>query len=482
MAISVTLPKMGESVVEGTIIRWLKSEGDQVTEDEPLVEISTDKIDTELPAPASGILSKIVAAPDQTVEVGAEIAVIEEGGAGAGEAKAEPKAEAKEAADKAQPEPAAGEEPEAAPPAKQAQQPAASEKKQAPPAKEPPEEPAKESAKEPPLPVRAGQPSADSNGGDADGARGVVSSPLVRKLAREHNVELSEVRGTGIGGRVTKEDVLTASGETSAVAPVAARPPTPRAVAEARSQFVVPSDGSTDVKFSRMRRAIAEHMTRSLQSGAQLTTVIEVDMTRIAAARAGIKGAFAQQEGFNLTFMPFIAAATVQVLRQFPEFNAHILEDGQSARLWRTVNLGIAVGRDEGLIVPVVHDADGMNLVGLARAINDVGQRARAKGGLTPDDVTGGTFTLTNFGSFGGIIDTPIINQPQVAILGIGSIVKRPAVITVDGSDAVAVRHMMFLCLTYDHRWIDGHKAAQFNGRLKQILEEAEFTHELGLT
>ena len=230
-----------------------------------------------------------------------------------------------------------------------------------------------------------------------------------------------------------------------------------------------------------MRKAIAEHMTRSLHTAAQLTNVIEVDMTRVAALRARAKDSFKGSEGFSLTFMPFIASAVVEALRVLPEFNAHILEDAATARLYKEVNLGVAVGRDEGLIVPVVHGADGMNLIGLARAINDIGTRARAKGGLKPDDVVGGTFSITNYGSFGGLIDTPIISMPQVAILGVGAIVKRPMVLEIDGADAVAIRQMMFLSLTYDHRWIDGHKAAQFNGRLKAILEEAEYAHELGI-
>lgn len=452
MSISVTLPKMGESVVEGTVIRWLKAEGDTVTEDEPLVEISTDKIDTELPSPASGILTKIVVGPDQTVEVGAELAVIEDGAA-APAATESPKAEAPAAPVEAAPEAAAPPaEPEvAAPPAAPSPAPEAT------------------PASTPAPPAAA----------PADAATGLASSPLVRKLARERGVDIATVRGSGTGGRITKDDVIAAAGAPAPTSgPVASLAPTPRAVAEARSQFDVPSDVSVDVPFSRMRRSIAEHMTRSLQTAAQLTTVIEVDMTRVAAVRAQAKDAFEDQEGISLTFMPFIASATVAVLRQFPEFNAHILDDGSGARLWRQVNLGIAVGRDEGLIVPVVHGADGMNLVGLARAIRDVGQRARTKGGLRPDDVVGGTFTITNYGSFGGIIDTPIINQPQVAILGVGAIVKRPAVIAVDNTDAIAIRHLMYLSLTYDHRWVDGHKAAQFNGRLKQILEDGDFAHE----
>jgi pyruvate dehydrogenase E2 component (dihydrolipoamide acetyltransferase) len=222
-------------------------------------------------------------------------------------------------------------------------------------------------------------------------------------------------------------------------------------------------------------------MVRSLATAAHVTNVFEADMTKIAALRERAKSEFKRKEGFSLTFLPFVASAVIQALRAFPEFNAHLDAEAKTATLYRGVNLGIAVGRDEGLIVPVVKGADGMNLVGLARGINDVATRARTKGGLKPDDVSGGTFTITNGGSFGTLIETPIINQPQAAILGTGAVVKRPVVMTLDGSDAVAIRHMMYLYLSYDHRWIDGHKAAQFNLRLKQILEEADFAHELAI-
>jgi pyruvate dehydrogenase E2 component (dihydrolipoamide acetyltransferase) len=443
---SVTLPKMGESVVEGTIIRWLKQEGEFVKVDEPLVEISTDKIDTELPSPASGVVSKILAAPDETVEVGAEIAQIDESASEG--AKAVPAAAKQEKKAEAPPPPKAEEKP--------------AETKPAPPSESP-----------------AQRPQAQPAPAAADGG---ALSPLVRKLARERGVDIAAIRGTGAGGRVTKEDVLAATDGGARPAPERVASPAPaRAHEVPTSTYTVPAAAHEDVPFSRVRKAIAEHMVRSLHTAAQLTNVIEVDMTRVAGLRARAKDAFKATEGFSLTFMPFIASAVVEALRVLPEFNAHILEDGGTARLYKEVNLGIAVGRDEGLIVPVVHGADGMNLIGVARAINDIGTRARTKGGLKPDDVVGGTFSITNYGSFGGLIDTPIISMPQVAILGVGAIVKRPMVLEVDGHDAVAIRQMMYLSLTYDHRWIDGHKAAQFNGRLKAILEDADYAHELGI-
>ena len=468
MTTSVTLPKMGESVVEGTIIRWLKQEGEFVKEDEPLVEISTDKIDTELPSPASGVVAKILASPDETVEVGAEIAQIDESASEGGESKAPAKDE-KPAEDE---KPAKEEKKEETKP--KAEEPKEEEPKEdeAPAAKEKPAETKQSPPSEKPAPDSAPQ---SSDGG--------ALSPLVRKLARERGVDIAAIRGTGAGGRITKEDVLAAAdgGARPAASERVASPAPSRAHEVPTSTYTVPAAAHEDVPFSRVRKAIAEHMVRSLHTAAQLTNVIEVDMTRVAGLRARAKDTFKATEGFSLTFMPFIASAVVEALRVLPEFNAHILDDGGTARLYKEVNIGIAVGRDEGLIVPVVHGADGMNLIGLARAINDIGTRARAKGGLKPDDVVGGTFSITNYGSFGGLIDTPIISMPQVAILGVGAIVKRPMVLEVDGHDAVAIRQMMYLSLTYDHRWIDGHKAAQFNGRLKAILEEADYAHDLSL-
>ncbi len=440
---------MGENVTEGTIVRWLKAEGEWVDEDEPIVEISTDKIDTELPAPAAGVLQKIVAKEEQTIEVGAVIAVIDDtakkdggGGGAASEEKATPDEE------KAEPK---TEETEA---------------------------PAQDESAEP-------APAAAS-AGDGNGRKAQVGalSPLVRKLARENDVDLTEVKGTGQGGRITKADVMAFLEQRGAkpakTGAIREQGPAKQA-APAASTFVVPAGESEEVPFSRIRRTIAEHMVRSIDTAAHVTNIVEVDMTRIAALRERAKADFKRREGFGLTFLPFVASAVIQALRAFPEFNAHLDPEYKTAKLLRGVNLGIAVGRDEGLIVPVVHGADGMNLVGLARGINDVATRARTKGGLKPDDVAGGTFTITNGGSFGTLIETPIINQPQAAIVGTGAVVKRPVVMTLDGSDAVAIRHMMYLYLSYDHRWIDGHKAAQFNARLRAILEEADFGTELGL-
>ena len=452
MTVSVELPRMGENVTEGTIIRWLKREGDWVDADEPLVEISTDKIDTELPAPAAGTLKKIVAKEDETVAVGAEIAVIDESASKDDGGEKEPEADG-------------GEE----------------KKTEA-------KTEAKPEAKEPETDEEETPAGVSANGGDGRKESVGALSPLVRKLARENGVDLGDVKGSGRGGRITKQDVLAyleqrgaKPGKTGEIKRADTAAPAATGSAEAASTFSVPSGVSEVAPFTRIRKAISEHMRRSLDTSAHVTNIVEVDMTRIAALRERAKGEFKRQEGFGLTYLPFIASAVVQTLRAFPEFNAHVDGEAATATLFREVNLGIAVARDEGLIVPVVKGADGMNLIGLARGINDVATRARTKGGLKPDDVAGGTFTITNGGSFGTLIETPVINQPQAAILGTGAVVKRPVVMTVDGADAVAIRHMMYLYLTYDHRWIDGHKAAQFNGRLRQLLEEADFTAELGL-
>ena len=444
MTVSVELPRMGENVTEGTIVRWLKQEGEWVEADEPLVEISTDKIDTELPAPAAGKLSKIVAKEEQTVEVGSEIAVIDETASKDGEAAKD------------------------APPEAAADEGEADDEKQ--------EKQEKPAARAP------------VNGGDGQKEGVGALSPLVRKLARENDVDLGDVKGSGKGGRITKQDVLAYLGDrgakparSGAIKSREEAPAEQRPAAAPASTFAVPSGQSEQVPFSRIRGAIATHMRRSLDTSAHVTNVFEVDMTRVAALRERAKAEFKRQEGFGLTFLPFVASAVIQALRAFPEFNAHVDGEAKTATLHRDVNLGIAVGRDEGLIVPVVKGADGMNLIGLARGINDVATRARTKGGLKPDDVAGGTFTITNGGSFGTLVETPVINQPQAAIVGTGAVVKRAVVMTVDGADAIAIRHMMYLYLSYDHRWVDGHKAAQFNGRIKQILEEADFAPELGL-
>ncbi len=443
--VTVTMPALGESVTEGTVTRWLKQEGDEVAMDEPLLEVSTDKVDTEIPSPAAGVLTKIIAGEDSVVAVGGALALI--GGSA-------PTAAAPAAA----PAPA---------PAASAPAPAAS----------------------PPAPAPAAAPTSSPAQGEGTPA---YVTPLVRKLASQHGVELSTLTGTGVGGRIRKQDVLDAAEAAkkaaAAPAPAPAEPaPAPAAPSAAASSAPAatapaaaapsPKRGTTE-KMSRLRKVIAERMVSSLAVSAQLTAAIEVDMTRVATLRAQAKSGFEQREGVKLTFLPFIALATVEALKAFPSVNASL--EGDQIVYHGAEHLGIAVDTERGLLVPVIKDAGDLNIAGISRKIADLAERTRTYK-VTPDELGGGTFTITNIGSNGSIIDTPIINQPQVAILGTGAIVKRPAVITdADGNDAIAIRSMMFLVLTYDHRVIDGALAGKFLTALKRRLEEGNFEAALG--
>jgi pyruvate dehydrogenase E2 component (dihydrolipoyllysine-residue acetyltransferase) len=421
------MPQMGESIFEGTITKWLKKPGDKVQRDEPLFEISTDKVDAEIPAPASGVLQEIKVSEGNTVQVNTVVGVIGEGnGAAPAPAKA------------AAPPPAAP-----APP-----------KKEAVPAPPPaaPQAVAAEEAEE-----------------DESGVR---SSPLVRKLAREHSVDLAHVKGTGTGGRVTKQDVLDyVEHKTSAraAAPVAASTPAPRPPAPA----AIPGDL---VPMSQMRKIIAQRMVESRRTSAHVHCMFEVDMTRIVNLRNKLKNGFEQRYGARLTFMPFFVRAAIIALQQFPIVNSSL--EGDSVRYHKHVNAGIAVALDWGLIVPVLKSADELNFLGLQRGITDLGERARTKK-LTPADVEGATFTITNPGQFGAVFGLPIINQPNAAIMGVGGITKQPMVITdKDGTDSIAIRSIVHLTLGYDHRIIDGAVADQFMAVVKKSLES--WSEEVG--
>jgi 2-oxoglutarate dehydrogenase E2 component (dihydrolipoamide succinyltransferase) len=405
---------MGESIVEGTLTKWLKKPGDKVERDEPLFEISTDKVDTEIPSPVAGTLGDVLVQEGQTVQVNAIVARINDGSAAAA-APAPPKAEPAPAPKQAAPPP-----PPPPPP------PAAA--KPAPPAVEEPKEPA-----------------------------GLLS-PLVRKMARDNNIDLSKVTGTGAGGRITKEDL-----ETYMQRPAAAAAPAPVTPAVPVGQ-AQPTAKSRIEPMSNMRIKIAEHMVMSKRTSAHVTTVHRVDMTRVAKMRAKHKEDFAARYGMSLTFLPFVARAAVEALRAFPIVNASI--DGTNIIYHNDINLGIAVALDNGLIVPVIRNADEKTVLGLQRSIVDLASRARAKQ-LKPDEIQGGTFSITNFGSFGSVFATPIINQPQVAILGVGAVEKVPVVV----DDALAIRSQCFLALTFDHRLIDGALGDQFTGKVKSILE-----------
>jgi len=409
MSTQVLMPQMGESIAEGTIVTWLKKPGEKVGKDEPLFEISTDKVDAEIPSPAAGYLTKVLFGPGETVEVNKVVAFISDS--------------------------PGGEEPADKPPASQ---------------------PAESAAVSPQAPAGAPTKAVSS----ADELRRTRSSPLVRKMAKEHSVDISQIQGTGLSGRVTKHDFLKHLEQPAAAAKAApvARPPSTK-------YSYTPQPGDTAEPFSAMRAQIADHMVISRETSVHVTTVFEVDMTRIARLRAAHKARYAER-GVNLTYTPFIMHAVTKGLREFPVLNSSVVD--QTVYHKRDVNLGMAVALDWGLLVPVVKRADELSIAGLARAVNDLAERARAKK-LSPDEVSGGTFTITNPGIFGSLFGTPIINQPQVAILGVGTIAKR-AVVTDD--DAIAVRHMVYLALSFDHRVIDGATADRFMSLVKKTLQE----------
>jgi pyruvate dehydrogenase E2 component (dihydrolipoamide acetyltransferase) len=465
---TVKMPELGESISEGTITRWLKQEGDQVEVDEPLFEVSTDKVDTEIPSPVAGVLQSIKVQADETVEVGAELAVIGTAGGGAAEAPAA--------------EPAAGRRAEE-PQAEAAEEGAGAEAEQAAAPRRREAEPAARAGGD-------GKPKGDSKqraeaprakAGDGQAA---VVSPLVRRLAREHGVDLSQVEGTGSGGRVRREDVeayVERRGKEPAARPAAERPAA--AAAPAGLRVAVPlAKGLREevVPATRLRRLIAERMVASLQTSAQLTSAVEVDMTRVMRLRARAKDAFKQREGVSLSPLPFCVLALVAAVKQHANVNSAMDEDG-NLHVYKDVHLGVAVDTPKGLFVPVVKSADSLNLAGIAKAIADVAARTR-DGKIGPDELSGSTITVTNTGSRGVIWDTPIINQPNAAIFATPAIVKRPVVVEdPELGEVVAIRHIMYAVLTYDHRIIDGADAARFLVTIKELLEEADFEGELGL-
>ena len=456
---SVTLPALGESVTEGTVTRWLKSVGDTVEVDEPLLEVSTDKVDTEIPSPVAGTLLEIKVAEDETAPVGAVLAVV---GAAGGAPAAAPAPQAAPAPAAPAPAPA----PQAAAPAPAPVQPAA-------PAPAAPA-PAQHAAPQPAVAVNGGA----VNGGAANGDAGGYVTPLVRKLAAEHGVSLSSLTGTGVGGRIRKQDVLDAAAK--AQAPAAPAQPAAAAAAPAAKAEPSPLRGRTE-KLSRMRQVIAKRMVESLQVSAQLTTVVEVDVTKIAKLRDQAKKDFLARHGVKLSFLPFFALAAVEALRQHPSVNAKVDLEAGMVTYFDVEHLGMAVDTDRGLMVPVIHNAGDLNLPGLAKRIGDLAERTRTNK-LTPDEVSGGTFTLTNTGSRGALFDTPIINQPQVAILGTGAVVKRAVVVDdPDLGELIVPRSMVYLALSYDHRLVDGADAARYLTTVKERLEAGNFESDLGL-
>jgi 2-oxoglutarate dehydrogenase E2 component (dihydrolipoamide succinyltransferase) len=430
MPTDIVMPQMGESIVEGTITKWLKKPGDKVQRDEPLFEISTDKVDAEIPAPASGVLQEIKVAEGTTVGVNTVVGTIAADGEAAASAKAAPAA-AKPASSSASVPPAVA------------------------------------SASRGPEPIG---PAAVPSKNGLDEAR---SSPLVRKIAREHGISLSQIPGTGLGGRITKQDILSfienRGGADAIVRPAA---PAPAATAAEAPTAAPPAPAPIPgdlVPMTQMRKLIAKHMIESRRTSAHVHCMYEVDLTRIVNLRAKLKASFEQRHGVRLTFMPFFVRAAIMAIQQWPIVNAVI--EGENIRYHRYINMGIAVALDWGLIVPVLKNAGDLNFLGLQRGVTDLGERARNKK-LKPEDVEGSTFTITNPGQFGAVFGLPIINQPNSAIMGVGGITKQPLVVTdADGNDSIAIRSVVHLTLGYDHRLIDGAIADQFMAQVKKNLE-----------
>ena len=495
MATEVVMPQMGESIAEGTITKWLKNVGDHVERDEPLFEISTDKVDAEIPSPAAGTLTDIKHKEGETVEVNTVVAVLDGDGA-----KSEPAApaasadqtaattETADAADQETPAPTEQPAPQAAatPPPPQIEQP----KTPSTPAPSgPPPAPTGKTAVKPLVrrddaaqkaqaPAQA-QTTDDGGATSAEDLRRTKSSPLVRKIAEEHGIDIAQLEGTGMSGRVTKNDILSFI-ESGAPAPAQlpaspqlAKQPSVGAPGTQQVSVLKPGEGDRVEQMSVMRKKIAEHMIASRRTSAHVTTVYEIDMTKIARLRDEHRNGFEERTGTKLTYMPFIFKAVTDAIRKFPIFNSQV--SGDQIIYKRDINLGMAVALDGGLIVPVIKRADDLSISGLARAANDLADRARAKQ-LKPDEVSGGTFTITNPGVFGGLFGTPIINQPQVAILGVGKIEKRPRVLTTtEGEDYIAIRYMAFFALSFDHRIIDGADAERFLAYIKEHLESGQF-------
>ncbi len=487
----VTLPALGESVTEGTVTQWLKQVGDEVAVDEPLLEVSTDKVDTEIPSPVAGTLLEIRAGQDETVEVGAVLAVV---GAGAAKARRQPESEPESQPDaESQPEteqrgarqpetePPRAREPdtEAEPETEQQHAAESKPKLESDPTPDRGEAAAAESA--PTEPAAAESAPTEAAGRTGSDREPTYVTPLVRKLAAQHDVDLAELNGSGVGGRIRKQDVLAAAdARKQAVATAPSQPATPATEPDsAAGAEPSPLRGKTE-KLSRLRQLIARRMVESLQTSAQLTTVVEVDVTAISRLRTRHKDSFAAREGVKLSYLPFFAKAAVDALKVYPQLNASIDTEKNEVTYSDAENLGVAVDTERGLLVATVRDAGDLSIAGLARKIADLAERTRTNK-ITPDELSGATFTLTNTGSRGALFDTPIIFQPQVAILGTGAVVKRPVVIDDPNlGETIAVRQMVYLALTYDHRLVDGADAARFLTAVKQRLEDANFEADLG--
>jgi 2-oxoglutarate dehydrogenase E2 component (dihydrolipoamide succinyltransferase) len=503
MSESVNLPALGESVTEGTVTRWLKNVGDRVEVDEPLLEVSTDKVDTEIPSPVAGVIEEILVQEDETVEVGTALVRIGDGSGSGDSAPAAPAEEPAAPAEAAPAEAPAAAEPAPAAPAEEqpaetvapsvdapapAEQPAPAEPapvQEAPAAAPAPVAAAPAAAPAPaaPAPVAAAPapaapapaapaPAAETAAPAAGPNAGYVT-PLVRKLAHDQGIDLSTVTGSGVGGRIRKEDVLAAAEAAKAPAATAAAP----AAAKRAPLETSPLRGTTQ-PMSRLRKVVAERAVASMQASAQLTTVVEVDVTKVAAFRDSVKASFLEKTGQKLSFLPFFALAATEALKAYPVINATV--DGDSIVYPDHESISIAVDTERGLLTPVVKNAGDLDIAGFAAQIADLAARTRDNK-LKPDELAGGTFTLTNTGSRGALFDTPLVFLPQVAILGTGAVVKKPAIVKVDGADAIAVRSMVYLALSYDHRIVDGADAARFLSAVKNRLEDGDFQADLGI-
>ncbi|BDZ50807.1 dihydrolipoamide acetyltransferase component of pyruvate dehydrogenase complex [Frondihabitans sucicola] len=512
MSESVNLPALGESVTEGTVTRWLKNVGDRVEVDEPLLEVSTDKVDTEIPSPVAGVVEEILVAEDETVEVGTPLVKIGDGsGAGApadeapaaeapgtGEASPEadtPAAEAEDEPSEGYESPAPSDESAAEVPSDAAPAPGEAEQQTRPapaPAVDPapaapaaaapaPAAPAPAAPAAPapaaPAPAAPAAPAASAPAPASTGAPVGYVTPLVRKLANEKGIDLSTLSGSGVGGRIRKEDVLAAAEAAAQAAPAA-----PAAAAPAASSTYEPLPVSelrgTTVPMTRLRKVVAQRAVESMQSTAQLTSVVEVDVTKVATFRDAVKGDFLAKTGNKLSFLPFFTLAAAEALQAYPKLNATV--DGDSIVYPDTENISMAVDTERGLLTPVIKNAASLDLAGLAASIADLAGRTRDNK-LTPDELSGGTFTVTNTGSRGALFDTPVVFLPQVAILGTGIVVKKPVVITADGSESIAIRSMVYLALSYDHRIVDGADAARFLVAVNNRLEGGDFQGKLGI-
>ena len=460
--VEVRMPALGESVAEGTVTTWLKQVGETVEADEPLLEVSTDKVDTEVPAPASGVLVSIAVGEDETVAVGTVLALI-------GDASAAP------AAAPAQSAPAAAEP--TPPPAPQTPPAAAAPAQPAAPASNTP------GAADSPAKRTSSPKHAASTVAAAGEASGYVT-PIVRKYAKEKGIDLAEVTGTGVGGRIRRQDIdalveAKRQAEEAQKQAAAAKAPAPAAASSSKPSAEAEQLRGTTQKMSRLRQVISERMVDSLKVSAQLTTVIEADVTRIVALRGAKKEEFQAKTGAKLTFLPFFVKAAIDALKSHPKINASI--EGKEVHYWDHEHIGIAVDAPKGLMVPVIRNAGDLNITGIAKSIADLAARTRG-GKIGPDELSGSTFTITNTGSAGALFDTPIINQPEVAILGVGTIVKRPAVIKdADGNEAIAIRSFVYLALSYDHRLVDGADAGRYLSDLKKRLESGDFEGDLGI-